>query len=116
MTLALYLALIALIAVWEIWLAPVGPVPRPAWLAFKVAPLIAVLYGVWRGGARAHVIAALVVLLYFVEGVVLAFGAAKGLEAQATLAYALAETTLALAFFVCAALYARKARAALQPT
>ena len=105
--LALYLALIALVGAWEAWLAPVGILPRGAWLVIKLAPLAAPLYGVWRASARAHVIAALVVLLYFIEGVVLGFSAAKGLEGQMTLWYALAETALSLAFVVCASVYAR---------
>ena len=108
-TLTLYLALLALVGVWESWFAPAGILPRGAWLAIKLAPLIAVLVGVWRGSARAHVIAALIVMLYFIEGVVLAFGGARGLEAPATFAYALAEIVLTLAFFVCASLYARRA-------
>lgn len=112
-TFALYLALIALIAAWEAKYAPAGIVPRPAWLAIKLTPLLALGYGLWRGGPRAHVIAALVALLYFIEGVVLGFGGAKGLESPATAWYALAETALALGFFVCASLYARvTARAA----
>jgi len=109
----LYLALLVLIAVWELQYAPAGLVPRPVWLALKLAPLLALGYGLWRGGARAHVIAALVVLLYFIEGVVLGFGGAKGLESPATLWYALAEIALTLGFFVCASLYVRvTARAA----
>lgn len=106
-TRVLYLALLLLIAVWELEYAPAGLVPRPVWLALKFAPLLAVGYGLWRGDARAHVVAALVVLLYFIEGVVLGFGATKGLETPATIWYALAETALALGFFVCASLYAR---------
>ncbi len=108
-TLALYLALLVLVAVWESWFAPAGILPRGAWLSIKLAPLIAVSVGVWRGSARAHVVAALVVMLYFIEGVVLAFGGARGLEGPATFAYALAEIVLTLAFFVCASLYARRA-------
>ena len=113
LTLALYLALLLLIAVWEAEYAPPGLVPRPAWLVLKLAPLLALGYGLWRGSARAHVIAALVVLLYFIEGVVLGFGGVRGLESTATVWYALAEIALALGFFVCASLYARvTARAA----
>ena len=107
-TLGLYLALLVLIAVWESWFAPAGILPRGAWLVIKLAPLVAVLVGVWRGSARAHVIAALVVMLYFIEGVVLAFGGARGLEGEATFVYALSEIVLTLAFIVCASLYARR--------
>ena len=107
-TLGLYLALLALIAVWESWFAPTGILPRSAWLVIKLAPLVAVLVGVWRGSARAHVIAALIVMLYFIEGVVLAFGGARGLEGKATFVYALSETVLTLAFIMCASLYARQ--------
>lgn len=106
-----YLALIALVALWEGWLAPPGHVPRAAWLVIKLVPLSAMLVGIWRGSARSHVLAALVVLLYFIEGVVLAFSGAKGLEDRATLIYALVEIVLTTTFFVCAAIYARlKAR------
>lgn len=102
-----YLALLALIALWEGWLAPPGHVPRAAWLVIKLVPLLAMLVGIWRGSARSHVLAALVVLLYFIEGVVLAFSGAKGLEDRTTLIYALIEIVLTTTFFVCATLYAR---------
>ena len=101
--------MLALVALWESWIAPAGILPRGAWLAIKLAPLIAVLVGLWRGSARAHVIAALVAMLYFIEGVVLAFGGARGLEGPATFVYALGEIALTLAFFVCASFYARRA-------
>lgn len=106
---ALYLALLALVGIWEAWFAPLGHLPRGAWLVIKLAPLLAGLYGVWRASGRGHIVAALIVLLYFIEGVTLAFGGAKGLEPQATFVYALSETVLALAFFVAASWYARHA-------
>lgn len=105
--LAAYGGLIALILVWEAWLAPATPAPRLFWVCLKLAPLVLPLPGLLRAGAKTHVLAALIVLLYFVEGAVLAFSAWRGAEGAGVLAYALLETVLATAFFVSAAWYVR---------
>lgn len=108
-TLALgaYAGLILLILAWEAWLAPAGATPRWFWLVVKLAPLMIPLPGLIRRNAKTYLVAALVVLLYFIEGAVLAFGAANGLERAGVLPYALLEVALTLAFFASAAYYVR---------
>ena len=101
-------ALIALIVVWELAYAPAGVLPRPFWLALKLAPLVAALIGVWRGRRTAIVVAGLIVLIYFTESLVLGFGAVKGLEAPATLGYAAIELLLAVTGFATTLWYARR--------
>ena len=105
--LAAYAALLALILLWEGWLAPAAATPRPVWVLLKLAPLLLPLYGLLRAGAKMHLLAALIVLLYVVEGVVLAFSAWRGMEREGVFAYALSETALATAFFVSAVWYVR---------
>lgn len=104
--LAAYVALLALVFVWEAWAAPATPLPRAFWLGLKLIPLAAPLPWLARGGARAHVLAALILLLYFCEGVVLAYTAAKT-GAGGELAYAAAEIALVLLFIAAASVYAR---------
>ena len=101
-----WLGLLALVLAWEVWGAPATPVSRGLWVALKTLPLIAPLPWLWRGGARAHVIAALIALLYFSDGVAVAYDAGRR-AAAAALVYGLLEIALALAFVVAAGLYAR---------
>ncbi len=105
--LASYLALIVVIVLWEGWLAPPTPAPRLFWLGLKLAPLVLPLYGMLRAKPKTYIVAALIVLLYFTEGVMLAYSAFKGTEGRGVLAYALAQTALAIVFFVGAAFYSR---------
>ena len=105
--LACYAGLILLVVVWEVWLAPAIVVPRLFWLILKLTPLALPLPGLIKQSAKAYVYAALVTLLYFVEGVVVAYSAWTGTEAEGALPYALLETALASGFFVSAAYYAR---------
>jgi uncharacterized membrane protein len=104
-----WLALLALVSGWEAFAAPPTPVPRGFWLLLKTAPLLAPLPALLRGGARAHVLAALIALLYFSVGVATAYDAGRRGEPPALL-YGLAETALAAAFVVAAGAYARLAR------
>lgn len=103
-----YLGLLALVMLWEAWLAPATPVPRAFWLGLKTLPLLVPLYPVLRGSARAHVLAALLVLLYFSEGVAAAYSEGRRGDWGGT-AYGLAEIVLAVVFIVSATFYARAA-------
>lgn len=106
LALASYLALLALIVAWEVLLAPVTPLPRAFWAALKTVPLLLLMVALLRGSARAYVFAALLVLLYFCEGVAVGYSAARKGSAPEFL-YACAEVMLALIFIGSASFYAR---------
>lgn len=106
LALCAYVALLALVVGWETWAAPLTPVPRAFWLIIKTPPLLIPLPGLLRGSPRAFVLAALLVLLYFCEGVATAYSAAQSGDGAA-LAYAVAEIFISLIFIATAPLYAR---------
>ena len=97
------LVLIFLCLAWELWLAPLRP--GGSWLALKVLPLLAPLMGILHGRRYTYQWASMLILAYFAEGAMRAFG-----DAGASAALALAEALLALIFFLCAVLYARLTR------
>lgn len=104
--LAVYGLLIAAIVSWELGVAPPTPVPRAFWLGLKVVPLLIPLPGLWRGHARVYVLASLLMLLYFCDGVAVAYDALRS-NAPAGIAYGAGQTLLALVFVVAATFYAR---------
>lgn len=97
------IALIFLGTAWELWLAPLRP--GGTLLVLKVLPLLAALFGVLRGRRYTYQWASLVVLLYFMEGVVRAMSD-QGFSAI----LAAFEIALSVAFFVSAIFYARLTR------
>lgn len=97
------LVLIFLCLAWELWLAPLRP--GGSWLALKVLPLLAPLMGILHGRRYTYQWASMLILAYFAEGVMRAFG-----DAGASAALALAEALLALIFFLSAVFYARLTR------
>ncbi len=99
------LALIALCLCWELWFAPLRP--GGSWLVLKALPLLLPLKGILGGRRYTYQWASMLILAYFAEGAVRAFG-----DGGPSAAWALAELVLALAFFVSAVLYARLTRAA----
>jgi uncharacterized membrane protein len=101
-----YGAIIALIIFWEGWAAPPTPLPRAFWIGLKAMPLVALLPWLWHGSARAHVFAALLLLLYFCDGIALAYHAGRS-GYSVMLAFGSVEILLALLFIVAASLYAR---------
>jgi uncharacterized membrane protein len=106
LALCAYGALLILILGWEAWAAPTTPVSRLFWLAIKLVPLLVPLPALWRGSARAHVLSALLVLLYFCEGTATAYGAWRS-GSSAALGYATLEIVMSLAFIATASFYAR---------
>lgn len=64
-------ALVLLQLLWETWLAPLRP--GGSWLALKALPLALLWPGLARGRPRTRTVTALLLLLYFAEGVVRAF-------------------------------------------
>jgi uncharacterized membrane protein len=78
-TSASLVALIALCLAWELWLAPQRA--GGSWLALKVLPLLITLPGILRGKLYTHRCMTLLIIAFFVEGVVRAYSD-KGLSAQ----------------------------------
>lgn len=94
-------ALIALNLVWEAWLAPSGRVV----LILKTVPLLLPLFGILRGKRYTYQWSSMLILLYFTEGVVRAYGE------QGVASYlAMGEVALTVAFYLCAIFYARLTR------
>ena len=97
--------LIALCLLWELWLAPLRP--GGSFLALKALPLALPLPGILRARRYTYQWSSLLVLAYFAEGVMRAWGDA-GLSRQ----LAIAEIALSVAFFAVVVSYARLTRAA----
>jgi len=97
--------LLALCLAWELWLAPIRP--GGSLLALKALPLAAALYGVVRGARYTYQWSAMLVLAYFVEGVMRGWSE-RGLSQR----LALAEIALSVLLFVCMVAYARLSRPA----
>jgi uncharacterized membrane protein len=107
LTLASYLLLIALVVLWEGWLAPKAP--PGFWLTLKGLPLLVPLFGLLRDRARSHLGASLLAMLYFMEGVMLLYlHRADDLTLHSVWPYALLETLLTLTFIASASLYLRQ--------
>ena len=96
------LALIALSLAWELWLAPLHP--GGSWLVLKVVPLLLAIAGILKGRRYTYQWASMLILLYFIEGVVRMFS----------------NTGLALVFFLGAMFYAKNSNGrtprSVQPT
>jgi uncharacterized membrane protein len=104
--------LIALSLIWEIWLAPVAYAPPAVWATIKALPLAVLLPALWRDRPRVYFAGCLLGLLYFCEGVVLAYAhRAEPWAAASVRPWAWAEIALALVFFFSAALRLRRLRA-----
>lgn len=92
-------ALIVLCLFWELVWAPLRP--GGSMLALKVMPLLLPLRGVWRGNLYTMQWAAMLILLYFMEGVVRAWSDPQPLSQM----LAGVETFLAFIFYLCAIFY-----------
>ncbi len=97
------IALILLCLVWEIWLAPLHQ--NGSLLFLKALPLLLPLFGILKGKRYTYQWASMLILLYFIEGVVRAWSD-RGLAAQ----LAIVEIILSVIFFLCAIFYARHTR------
>lgn len=97
------LALLFLCLAWELWLAPLRP--GGSWLVLKTLPLLLPLQGILRGTRYTYQWASMLILAYFAEGAVRAFG-----DGGRSALLASAELVLTLVFFVSAVLYARFTR------
>ncbi|MGW8269902.1 MAG: DUF2069 domain-containing protein [Burkholderiales bacterium] len=102
-TTACLVGLIAVCLAWELWLAPIRP--GGSLLALKALPLAAALYGIVRGARYTYQWSSMLVLAYFVEGVMRGWSD-HGLSQS----LALAEVALSVLFFASAVAYARLSR------
>lgn len=94
------LALITLSLAWELWLAPLRP--GGSWLVLKVIPLLLPVAGILKGRRYTYQWASMLILFYFIEGVVRMFSNA-GLAAS----LARIETGFSLVFFISAMFFAK---------
>lgn len=100
------IGLIILCLLWELRIAPLRP--GGSLLALKVMPLLLPLRGVLRGNLYTLQWAAMLILLYFMEGVVRAWSDPSPLSAL----MAWFEIVLSFIFYMCAILYLRPAKQA----
>jgi len=96
--------LIALCLAWELWLASLRP--GGSMLALKALPLLLPLFGILRGRRYTYQWAAMMILLYLIEGVVRGATDSGAMQLLAGL-----ETLLALVFFSSTVLYAKHSAA-----
>ena len=100
------LALIGVLLLWELWLAPIRP--GGSWLALKALPLCAALPGLFTRRNYTRQWLSLLLPLYVAEGVVRAWS-----ETGRVRAFAAAEIVLALLAFALILGVARRRRDAL---
>lgn len=100
------IALIVLCLLWELRIAPLKP--GGSLLALKVLPLLLPLRGVLRGHLYTLQWAAMLILLYFMEGVVRAWSDPSSASAM----MAGLEIAFSLVFYLCAIFYLRPAKRA----
>lgn len=100
LSLASFLALAALLLIWNLGYAAVPSSLLWAVLAFQMLPLLLLAPGIIGGHPRAHSWACFVVNLYFIQGVLAAFDPSKQL-------FGWLEILLSLSLFTSALLYTR---------
>ena len=102
------MALVLLCLAWELWLAPLRP--GGSWLVLKALPLCIPLAGLLKHRMYTYRWLSLLVWLYFVEGVVRAWG-----DAPPSRWCALAEIALCLLLFAACVLHIRGRQRARAP-
>ncbi len=100
LSLASFLALAALLLIWNLGYAAVPSTLLWAVLAFQLLPLLLLAPGIIGGHPRTHSWACFVVNLYFIQGVLAAFDPSKRL-------FGWLEILLSLTLFTSALLYTR---------
>jgi len=96
-------ALVLLCLAWELWLAPLRP--GGSWLALKTLPLLWIMPGILRGKIYTFRASTLLILAYFIEGIVRTYT-----EPAPGGRLALAEIALSSVFFATAIGYVRALR------
>lgn len=107
-TLGGYFGLLALMVIWHAWLHP--PRHFPTALVLTTLPLLLPLRGLLHWRIRSHLWACLLMMLYLMHGVV------ETLTNPPQRLLAILEIVLSLTVFIAAALYARWAPSAENPT
>ena len=103
-----YLLLLANVAVWELWGSPARQASIYSGLLLKTIPLLVLLPVVVKKQSGAHVLASLLMLLYFTEGVVLVYSEwHQAWHWHSELLYAAVETVLSIAYIGFAGLHVR---------
>lgn len=105
---AALLGLVLLCLAWELWLAPLRP--GGSWLVLKALPLCIPLAGLLKRRMYTYRWLSLLVWLYFIEGVVRAWG-----DAPPSRWCALAEIALCLLLFAACVLHIRGRQRAASP-
>lgn len=105
---AALLGLVLLCLAWELWLAPLRP--GGSWLVLKALPLCIPLAGLLKRRMYTYRWLSLLVWLYFIEGVVRAWG-----DAPPSRWCALAEVALCLLLFAACVLHIRGRQRAASP-
>ena len=105
---AALLGLVLLSLAWELWLAPLRP--GGSWLVLKALPLCIPLAGLLKRRMYTYRWLSLLVWLYFIEGVVRAWG-----DAPPSRWCALAEIALCLLLFAACVLHIRGRQRAASP-
>jgi uncharacterized membrane protein len=100
---AALVALIVLCVAWELWLAPLRP--GGSLIALKALPLALALGGIWSGRRYTYQWSSMLVLAYFAEGVMRAWGDTGLSQVLACL-----EVLLSVIFFAVVVAYARLTR------
>lgn len=105
-----YFLLIFTVVVWESWGAPSPSSPFYTGLILKTVPLLIMLPGILTGNMRSYLLASLLLLLYFTEGVVLTYGNRHNAwDHHSELSYALLEVMLTSLFIAAGGVYVRLA-------
>lgn len=99
------IALTLLCLAWELWLAPLRP--GGSWLALKALPLLWITPDILRGKIYTFRVSTLLILAYFIEGIVRAYT-----EPAPGGRLAIAEIALSSFFFATAIGYVRCIRSA----
>jgi uncharacterized membrane protein len=97
------ICLIFLLCSWELFLAPFKN--HSSWLVLKIIPLLIPLMGVLKGKIYTYKWAGMLILIYFIEGVVRSYSD-LGLSSK----IALLEVFLSIVFFLCATFYVKVSR------
>jgi uncharacterized membrane protein len=108
LAIASYLLLLVLMLVWETWGAPARQASIYYGVLLKTVPLALLLPGILRRRVMAHMGATLLMLLYFIEGVVLTYSEqGQSWHLHSELTYAAAETALSIVYIVSAGMFIR---------
>jgi uncharacterized membrane protein len=73
LTLLSYFGLLIVLSLWFLWLAPSPNIPKSIMLFFGVGPLLLPLRGLLHGKAYTFAWSSLLIMIYFIHGVVEAY-------------------------------------------